>query len=100
MSRRRHTHDGWSLRPRASPDIRARIELECEPLPGMVARFESSTVLSGDLPEQLQGTAVIHAGRILVEVFAQKLATHGADGVGFRESDVHLAASEEREAVQ
>ena len=48
----------------------------------MITGFEPSTVLPSDLSEQTESVAIIHAGRILTEVFVQKLATEGANGVG------------------
>ena len=47
----------------------------------MITGFEPSTVLPSDLSEQTESVAIIHAGRILTEVFVQKLATEGANGV-------------------
>jgi hypothetical protein len=64
------------------PAVRGHIELECEPLPGMFTGFELFSVLSGDLSKQMERTTIIDAERILIEVFAQKLATKRANGVG------------------
>ena len=43
--------------------------------------------------------AIIDPGYILIEVFAQKLTTEGANGIGLGEGDIHLAVSEELESA-
>jgi len=85
---------------RPSSRMGGEIEFKCQSLPAAVTNLEFSAVLAGDRPEQMEGSAIIHARCIAIEMFSEEFASERANRAGLCECSIHLAVSKQREAMQ